>query len=97
MTPKSLDYYPPVISEPRQHSGTVMLAFMVAVDGSVDQITVLQGSGYRDLNAQAVKVLETTHYKSAAKLDGRHVPSLDYINVRFVNGQSPPNQRLERP
>jgi TonB family protein len=94
---KSQDVYPSGGSEPRQRTGIVILTFMVAADGSVNQITVLQGSGSPRLDAQAVEVWETAHYKSSATLDGRHVPSLEYTKVRFVNGESPPNQRLERP
>jgi TonB family protein len=63
--------------------GTVLLAFLVDVDGSLHQITVLESSGYPQLDNDAVRYFGYLRFKRAAKLDGKPVRALTYFKMPF--------------
>ena len=58
--------------------GTVLLAFLVDVDGSLRETTVIQSSGNPLIDEAALNWWRYAKYKSPAKLDGRAVRALTY-------------------
>ena len=63
--------------------GTVVLAFLVDVDGSVHEQTVIQSSGNEAFDRAALKCWEDARFTHPARLDGRPVPTLMPVRVRF--------------
>jgi TonB family protein len=60
-----------------------MLAFLVDTDGSVRQLTVLQGSGFAPFDDAAVRLWQTARFSSPATLDGRPFQTMSYAKVQF--------------
>ncbi len=75
--------YPPG-AEARREEGTVGLAFIVDVDGSVmaQGLTINQDSGYADLNAAAVLFI-LKHRFTPARCDGEPSSSAHFFEVKF--------------
>jgi TonB family protein len=75
---------PPGPSVTPQHKGIVFLAYLVEVDGSVRQVTVLESSGYKELDEAAVQTWSQGKFTVPAKLDGRPVRVLSYTKMPFT-------------
>jgi hypothetical protein len=56
---------------------------LVEIDGSTRDVTVLESSGYKPLDAGASKYWTDSRFKTSAKLDGQPVPSLVYEHQEF--------------
>ena len=67
-----------------QHTGTVLLAYLIDLDGSVRQVTVLEGSGHKELDEAAVETWSHGKFAAPAKLDGRPVRALSYTKMPFT-------------
>jgi TonB family protein len=76
------DYYP-TDAKRRGWQGTVVLAILVDVDGSVYQPTVLVSSGHRVLDQAALEFWGKVKFTSPARLDGRPVRALVYRKMPF--------------
>ena len=76
------DYYPTEAKRQRWQ-GTVVLAILVDVDGSVHQPTVLVSSGHRVLDQAALEFWGKVKFTSPARLDGRPVRALVYRKMPF--------------
>lgn len=77
------DYYP---AEARRlgYQGTVQMAMLVEVDGSIRDVTVLESSGHVLLDTAAVRFLGDSDFKTSARLDGEPVRSLEYASYSFT-------------
>lgn len=73
----------PPSGEP-QHAGTVLLAYLIDLDGSVREVTVLETSGYKELDEAAVETWSHAKYVAPMKLDGRSVRALSYTKMPFT-------------
>jgi TonB family protein len=67
-----------------QHTGRVLLAYLVDLDGSVRQVTVLESSGHKELDVAAVETWSHGKFAAPAKLDGRPVRALSYTKMPFT-------------
>ena len=66
------------------HTGTVLLAYLIDLDGSVRQVTVLESSGHKELDEAAVETWSHGKFAAPAKLDGRPVRALSYTKMPFT-------------
>lgn len=73
----------PEIARRRGYEGTVLLSVVVAVDGSVSELTVQQSSGYSILDRAAMKTVVRWKFEPARRM-GIPVPLRVEIPVRFV-------------
>jgi TonB family protein len=64
-------------------SGVVVLAYVIELDASVRQITVLQSSGHKELDEAAVKTWSGTKLAGPVTLDGKPVRALSYSKMPF--------------
>lgn len=62
--------------------GRVLCGFIINIDGSVSNITVLRGHN-RDLNREAVRVISEMPKWKAGKKDNRHVPVFHILPIVF--------------
>ncbi len=71
-------------AEARREEGTVGLAFIIDVDGSVmaQGLTIIQDSGHADLNAAAVLFI-LKHRFTPAQCDGEPSSSAHFYEVKF--------------
>ncbi len=51
----------------KRPSHSVLLAFLVETDGSVDNVSVIQSSGNTDIDADAIKCIGERHYRPATQ------------------------------
>lgn len=70
------------------HNGRVALAFVVKADGTADKVSVLNSSGYSDVDDMEVAHVRCLHFVPAKK-DG--VPVDVPSRLEIVTGQSPVN------
>ena len=64
--------------------GTTLVQFIVGVDGEISEVTVVQSSGYPEMDEEAVRVAESfPNWKPAAK-DGELISMKTQLPVRFV-------------
>jgi TonB family protein len=76
--------------------GTVVLAFLVDIDGSVHQVTVLESSGHKSLDAAALTFWKQSKFKTPAKLDGQPIRALMYYRMQSTVTHRDPGSRLLR-
>jgi protein TonB len=62
--------------------GVVKLEAVIGKDGRVGKITVVQSSGYRLLDDEAIKAVKKRRYQPAAQ-DGKPIESIRQIPIRF--------------
>jgi TonB family protein len=67
---------------PGELNGSLLLAFMVDLDGRLHDTTVIVSSGNPKLDEQTLKVWPDYRYKTPAKLDGRPVRILMYFKFK---------------
>lgn len=70
---------------PFSQPGSVLLTYVIEIDGSVQHVTVLKSSGFKELDVAAVEIWR--HAKFApppGKLDGQPVRVLSYAKVPFT-------------
>lgn len=72
----------PRVSQRRGEEGTVSLSIHVRSDGQVGDVSVLQSSGYRRLDAAAVKAARATTFTPAKQL-GRNIDSAIELSFTF--------------
>ena len=64
--------------------GTTLVQFVVGTDGEISNVTVVQSSGYPEMDEEAVRVAESfPNWKPAAK-DGELISMKTQLPVRFV-------------
>jgi protein TonB len=76
------DVYPD-IARRQNLQGTVVLAFVVERDGSIQHVAVIESSGYAVLDEAAAGWIEKGGFHSPATLDGQPVRELLYFPVQF--------------
>jgi hypothetical protein len=67
---------------PAELNGNLLLAFMVDLDGTLHDTTIIVGSGNPKLDEQTLKVWPDYRYKTPAKLDGRPIRLLMYFKFK---------------
>jgi TonB family protein len=60
---------PPGPNVTPQRAGTVLLAYLIDLDGSVRQVTILESSGHKELDEAAVETWSHAKFAASAKLD----------------------------
>lgn len=70
---------------PGELNGSLLLAFMVDLDGRLYDTTVIVNSGNQKLDEQTLKIWPYYRYKTPAKLDGRPVRILMYFKFKATN------------
>jgi len=70
---------------PGELNGDLLLAFMVDLDGTLHDTTVIVSSGNPKLDEQTLKIWPYYRYKTPAKLDGRPVRLLMYFKFKATN------------
>ena len=68
---------------PFHQPGSVLLTYVVELDGSVKHATVLASSGFKELDLAAVEVWSHAKFAGPGKLDGQPVRVLSYAKVPF--------------
>lgn len=64
--------------------GSVLVSYVIEADGSVQHVTVLESSGYKQLDEAAVEIWSHSKYGVPGKLDGQPVRVLSYSKVPFT-------------
>ena len=64
--------------------GSVLVSYVIETDGSVQHVTVLESSGYKQLDEAAVEIWSHSKYGVPGKLDGQPVRVLSYSKVPFT-------------
>lgn len=72
----------PRMSKLRGETGTVTLSIQVLSDGSVENIAILQSSGYRRLDEAALKAAKKTTFTPATQF-GRNIDSETELSFTF--------------
>jgi Gram-negative bacterial TonB protein C-terminal len=67
---------------PGELNGNLLLAFMVDLDGSLHDTTIIVGSGNKRLDEQTLEIWPYYRYKTPAMLDGRPVRILMYFRFK---------------
>jgi len=70
---------------PGELNGNLLLAFMVDLDGTLHDTTIIVGSGNKQLDEQTLGLWPFFRYKTPAKLDGRPVRILMYFRFKATN------------
>jgi TonB family protein len=70
---------------PRELNGNLLLAFMVDLDGTVHDTTIIVGSGNKQLDEQTLGLWPFYRFKTPAKLDGQPVRILMYFRFKATN------------
>lgn len=83
--PKNVVLFDNRSGNPGELNGNLLLAFMVDLDGSVHDTTIIVGSGNKQLDEQTLKLWPFYRYKTPAKLDGRPVRILMYFRFKATN------------
>jgi TonB family protein len=76
-------YYPKE-SRRRRIEGAARLVFVIGMDGSVSDVTIIESSGHDELDAAAVKMWQEARFGVPAKLDGQPIRALGYGLVPFT-------------
>ena len=64
--------------------GTTLVQFVVGTDGEISNVTVVQSSGYPEMDEEAVRIAESfPNWKPAAK-NGELIAMKTQLPVRFV-------------
>ena len=64
--------------------GTTLVQFVVGTDGEISNVTVVQSSGYPEMDEEAVRIVESfPNWKPAAK-NGELISMKTQLPVRFV-------------
>jgi len=70
---------------PQELNGNLLLAFMVDLDGTLHDTTIIVGSGNKLLDEQTLELWPFYRYKTPAKLDGQPVRILMYYRFKATN------------
>jgi len=70
---------------PGELNGNLLLAFMVDLDGTLHDTTIIVSSGNPKLDEQTLKVWPYYRYKTPAMQDGRPVRVLMYFKFKATN------------
>jgi len=76
------DYYP-ATAQRLGYQGDVLIGMVIGVDGSTQDVTVLEGSSYPSLDSAAVKFYEEGRFTTPVTLDGQPVRAFFYQTYRF--------------
>ncbi len=79
--------YPKKMSE-RLFGGKVYIKFVVDKTGNITDVEVLKGSGFKDLDEEALRVVKSMPAWTPGKMDGRNVDV--YFNLPIVFGLNDP-------
>jgi TonB family protein len=75
---------------PGEFRGNLVLAFLVDLDGTFRDTTIIISSGNKKLDEQTLKTWPCCKYKTPAMLDGRPVRVLMYFKFKATNSGWPP-------
>ena len=64
--------------------GSVLVTYVIEADGSIQHVTVLESSGFKQLDEAAVELWSHSKYGVPGKLDGQPVRVLSYSKVPFT-------------
>ena len=75
----------PARSRRRAEQGTVTLHILIAADGSVERIEIVESSGFDDLDESALETVRSRwRFVPARRSDGRPVESWVLVPIRFA-------------
>jgi TonB-like protein len=83
--PKDIVFLNNRSGNPRELNGNLLLAFMVDLDGTLHDTTIIVGSGNKLLDEQTLELWPFYRYKTPAKLDGQPVRILMYYRFKATN------------
>jgi len=83
--PKDIVFLNNRSGNPRELNGNLLLAFMVDLDGTLHDTTIIVGSGNKLLDEQTLELWPFYRYKTPAKLDGQPVRVLMYFRFKATN------------
>jgi len=83
--PKDIVFLNNRSGNPRELNGNLLLAFMVDLDGTLHDTTIIVGSGNKLLDEQTLELWPFYRYKTPAKLDGQAVRILMYYRFKATN------------
>ena len=83
--PKDIVFLNNRSGNPRELKGNLLLAFMVDLDGTLHDTTIIVGSGNKQIDEQTLELWPFYRYKTPAKLDGQPVRVLMYFRFKATN------------
>jgi protein TonB len=76
------NYYP-VSARREHHEGTTIVAIIIGSNGHIDDISVIESSGYDELDKATADAFRTLHFEHPATLDGKAVRVITYQRVQW--------------
>jgi TonB family protein len=76
------DYYP-AVAQRLSYQGDVLIGMVIGVDGSTQDVTVLQTSGYSSLDSAAMKFYEEGRYATPVMLERQPVHASFHQTYRY--------------